>query len=183
MYEQLPSPSLWISFTDVNVRDYFFKLGAELKTFMFKIWTLNFKTYNAVLDLQTRIPQEFKPCWIQEPLILTDPLGRIAPIHLELINSWEVFETVLVARFNRLPGQGKITRREYAITEANLKFDIDRTQSFESSFIPGRRLDMSMVFKGHDELMGTSCPSCRQKSSEASSIQVKWYAILLPHCF
>lgn len=75
-----------------QTRNYFFKLGAELKAFMFNIWTVNLKTYNAVMNFQTCIRREFKPCWIQEPLILTDALGRVAPIHLELINSWDVFE-------------------------------------------------------------------------------------------
>ncbi|PVH79678.1 hypothetical protein DL98DRAFT_214990 [Cadophora sp. DSE1049] len=165
----------------VERMNYFFKLGAELKTFMFNIWFVNFKTYHAVVDLQTRIPREFKPCWIQEPLILTDALGRVAPIHLELINSWDVFESVLVARFNQLPGQGKITRREYAIQETTLKLEIDRSQSFESSFLPGRKLDMSMIFKAFDGRNENSCPSCRTTSHVNSDSEIKcskcgtWY--------
>ncbi|KAH9209390.1 hypothetical protein DL95DRAFT_526918 [Leptodontidium sp. 2 PMI_412] len=165
----------------VERMNYFFKLGAELKTFMFNIWTVNFKTYNAVINLQTRIPRECKPCWIQEPLILTDALGRVAPIHLELINSWHVFESVLIARFDRLPGQEKIVRREYAIQETNLKLEIDRSQSFESSFLPGRRLDMSMVFQAVDDRGENSCPSCRTTSHVDSDSEIKclkcgtWY--------
>jgi hypothetical protein len=88
--------------TYARARNFFFKLGSELRNLMFKMWTLNFRTYNAVVELQTKIPQKFQPCWIQEPLILTDPLGRVTPIHLELINSWAVFQSVIVARFEKL---------------------------------------------------------------------------------
>jgi hypothetical protein len=112
---------------DMKLRNYFITLGANLKSLMGKIWTLSFKTYNIVVDLQSRIPKELGPCWIQEPVILTDALDRVAPIHLELINSWGVFDSVLAARFIDLPGEGKIARREYAIHEQNLERDVQRT--------------------------------------------------------
>jgi hypothetical protein len=111
----------------MKLRNYFITLGANLKSLMGKIWTLSFKTYNIVVDLQSRIPKELGPCWIQEPVILTDALDRVAPIHLELINSWGVFDSVLAARFIDLPGEGKIARREYAIHEQNLERDVQRT--------------------------------------------------------
>ena len=68
---------------------------------------MNFQCYNILRDLQTRVPPEFEPCWIQEPLMLTDALGRVAPVHLELINNWHVLESVLVARFRNIPGGAK----------------------------------------------------------------------------
>jgi hypothetical protein len=66
--------------------------------------TAIYDSYKVLLDVQSRIPREFKPCWIQEPVMLTDALGRVAPIHIELVNSWEVFDSVLTARFINLPG-------------------------------------------------------------------------------
>jgi hypothetical protein len=159
---------------------YFFKFGADLKTLMLKIWTVNYGTYKIVLDLQTKIPRESTPCWIQKLLILTDPLGRVAPIHLELINSWEVFQSVLVARFNKLPGHGKIIRGEYAIQEKSLRRDIDPSLPFESSFLPGGHVDISITFKWQDDLLNTSCPSCRTRSSESSSDAIKWLVSKLP---
>jgi hypothetical protein len=162
---------------DMKLRNYFITLGADLKSLMGKIWTLNFKTYNVVVDLQSRIPKEFRPCWIQEPVILTDALGRVAPIHLELINSWDVFDSVLTARFIDLPGEGKIARREYAIHEQNLGRDIQRTQPFTACFLPGRHLDMMVVFQNKNESSDTlknSCPSCKADSKEQSSSTKKW---------
>jgi hypothetical protein len=162
------------AYADIKIRNYFFALGADLKSFMSRIWTLNFKTYNAVVELQSRIPKEFGPCWIQEPLILTDALGRVAPIHLELINSWDVFDSVLAARFIDLPGEGKIARGEYAIHEASLERDIERSQPFAACFLPGRRLDMMMVFKDKPDLRSDSCPSCKAASNEDSFKTVQW---------
>jgi hypothetical protein len=162
---------------DMKLRNYFITLGANLKSLMGKIWTLSFKTYNIVVDLQSRIPKELGPCWIQEPVILTDALDRVAPIHLELINSWGVFDSVLAARFIDLPGEGKIARREYAIHEQNLERDVQRTQPFTSCFLPGRRLDMMVVFQNKNESSDTlknSCPSCKTDSKGQSSSMTKW---------
>lgn len=114
---------------------------------MARIWTLNFRSYNILLDLQTRVPREFEPCWIQEPLILTDALGHIAPVHLELVNSWDLWESVLEARFRNIPGERKIKRKEYALQDRFSQQDIQRSASFESCFLPGRRVDMSIVSK------------------------------------
>jgi ankyrin repeat protein len=140
---------------------------------MARIWTLNFRSYNILLELQTRVPREFEPCWIQEPLILTDALGRIAPVHLELINSWVVLESVLEARFHNIPGQYKIKRREYALQDRSSQLDIQRSASFESCFLPGRKVDMSMVFKqGHS--MGAYCPGCRMECRQGAAVASIW---------
>jgi hypothetical protein len=144
---------------------------------MSRIWTLNFKTYNAVVEIQSRLPKELGPCWLQEPLILTDALGRVVPIHIELINSWAALDSVLVARFIDLPGEAKIGRGEYAIHEPNLELDIQRTQPFEACFLPGRRLVMMMVFWDENDLSGTpnnSCPSCKTESKGNSFSTIQW---------
>lgn len=47
-------------------------------------------TYNAVLELQARVPAQLDRCWTQHPVILVDALGRVTPFHLEFIDSWEV---------------------------------------------------------------------------------------------
>ncbi|KAL2065230.1 hypothetical protein VTL71DRAFT_2899 [Oculimacula yallundae] len=155
--------------------NYFFKLGVELKTMMFSIWTINFKTYNAVMDLQTHLPREFKPCWIQEPLTLTDALGRVTPIHPELIGSWDVLQSVLVTRFDRLPGHKKIVRREHALRthEANLEHYNDFTQPFESAFLPGRKFEMRLFFVASEDQEIDLCPTCRRVPYENFEIETK----------
>jgi hypothetical protein len=148
-------------------------LGNELKSFMMRIWTLNIRSYKILLDLQTRVPREFEPCWIQEPLILTDALGRVAPVHLELINSWEVFDSVLAARFRNIPGEQKIRHKEYALQDRGSLRDLERSQPFESSFLPGRRVDMSMIFE-RSHLLVTSCPRCGFENKENNAVPTTW---------
>jgi len=150
-------------------RKYFFTLGAELKAFMAIIWTLSFQSYKIILDLQTRIPREFEKCWIQEPLILTDALGRVAPIHLELINSWDVLESVLTARFKNIPGGQKVKQGEYALQDRRSLNLIEKNQAFEASFLPGLRVDMSMIFK-QSHILARSCPGCQLESKEDNSV-------------
>ena len=145
---------------------------------MAKIWTLNFKTYSTVVEIQSRIPKELGACWTQEPLILTAALGRVAPIHLELINSWDSFDSVLEARFIGLPGEGKVIRGEYAIHEPILNRDLQHTQPFSACFLPGSRLDMMMVFTNVNELGDThknSCPRCKADCREEASSTAEWY--------
>lgn len=119
---------------------------------MTNIWTLSFGSYGILLDLQTRVPREFGPCWIQEPLTLTDALGRVAPLHLELVNSWEVFEAVLEALFLNFLGDRKIKRREYAISDGSSEQDLVRSQSFVSAFLPGRCIDCVYCFKNRNQV-------------------------------
>lgn len=142
---------------------------------MTKVLTLNFRNYNVLVDLQTRVPREFGPCWIQEPLILTDALGRVAPVHLELINSWEVLDSVLSARFRNIPGEQKVSRKEYALQDRNSSRDIKRTTRFEACFFPGRKVDMSMVFNRGYNGRSTSCPGCKMESGQNSGTASVWY--------
>jgi hypothetical protein len=140
---------------------------------MARIWTLNFRSYNILLDLQTRVPREFEPCRIQEPLILTDALGRVAPVHLELINSWEVLESVLVARFRNIPGERKIRDKEYVLSDRGSHQDMERSCSFSTCFLPGRRIDMSMI-SNQVSAFDTVCPGCKTIPSEGNSVPVTW---------
>ncbi len=158
-------------------RRYFTSLSIDLKRFMTSILAASHHSYKVLLDVQSRVPREFKPCWIQEPVVFTDPLGRIAPIHLELINSWDVFDTVLAARFINLPGNGKIARNEVVFQDRYLAEDIERSQPFESCFLPGRHIDMSMVFEQKDPC--TSCPKCGLKTDIISGRAIQWWVYVL----
>ena len=139
---------------------------------MIKIWTLSFRSYKILLDLQTRVPREFEPCWIQQPLIFTDALGRTAPVHLELINTWDVLEAVLVARFRNVPGERKVRSKEYALQDHITQKDLDRSALFESCFLPGRRVDMSMIFtQSHSSI---TCPGCQLIAKGEHSTAIIW---------
>jgi hypothetical protein len=139
---------------------------------MTSILTATGHSYKVLLDVQSRVPREFKPCWIQEPVVLTDALGRVAPIHIELCNSWNVFDSVLAARFINQPGQDKVARKEVAFEDRLLGKDVDRSQPFVECFLPGRRIDMSMVFE--QKIPCTSCPKCGMRGDCVSERGNKW---------
>jgi hypothetical protein len=139
---------------------------------MAQIWTQNARAYETLVDLQSRVPKEFGPCWIQEPVTFIDALGRVAPLHLELVNSWLVLEKILDGRFDNLPGQHKIARKEYVFQDQNLDTDIDFLVPFEHAFRPGRKVNMSMVFR--QDTSGSYCPGCKLESSAGLQVQVKW---------
>ena len=46
--------------------------------------------YKAVVSLQTSLPVQLERTWTQDPAILEDALGRVTPVHLEFLDSWEV---------------------------------------------------------------------------------------------
>ena len=80
--------------------DWIRQLGNELKTFMRKIFVVNRATYKAVMDIRTCLPSHLERTLYQEPFILEDAIGRIAPVHMQFINSWEAFDSVLELRFH-----------------------------------------------------------------------------------
>ncbi|PMD12774.1 hypothetical protein NA56DRAFT_586661, partial [Hyaloscypha hepaticicola] len=152
---------------------FFIALGSELKTFMIRIWASNARSYKILLDLQTRVPREFEPCWIQEAVRFTDALGRVAPIYLELVNSWEVLESVLTARFKNVPGRRKVEVGEYALQDRVSLRDIKKSQPFEANFLPGRKIDMSIVFSTRYPT-GNSCPGCNMESELDKTAVTLW---------
>ena len=79
--------------------DWVRQLGKDLKTFMRKIFVMNIATYKAVLDIRGCLPSHLERSLYQEPFILEDAIGRIAPVHMQFINSWEAFDSVLELRF------------------------------------------------------------------------------------
>jgi hypothetical protein len=128
--------------------------------------------YKTLIDIQRTMPKQTGPCWIQEPVTLTDPLGRVAPIHLELINSWEVFEKVLDGRFLHLPGRKKLERREYALQDQDATADLERSRSFEECFIPGRMVGMCFNFEKF--FPANTCPKCKKETDAANSSTTQW---------
>src|SRR5438046_786758 len=87
------------------------QLGLELKAFMWKIITINFATYKAVIAIQAGLPTRLERSLIQEPFILEDTIGRIAPVHLQFIDSWDAFDAVLELRFRDVHGFAKVRKK------------------------------------------------------------------------
>lgn len=95
--------------------DWILKLGSELKGMIQDVMAVNFATYRAVARLETAFPGYLEQGLIEEPMILDDPIGRVAPVHLRFITSWDTYNSVLEGRFHNRHGYLKMKQREYAL--------------------------------------------------------------------
>jgi hypothetical protein len=156
--------------------DWFRKLGSELKSLMERIFTTNVAIYKAVVSLQAGLPSYLERSMIQEPFILEDAIGRMSPVHMQFISSWEAFDAVLELRFRTVQGHKKVKNKEYVIQEHVTRREIRRNQPWEVSFLPGQRVDMSLVFESQEqkELPQTTCPRCQTASTELQDSDIQW---------
>ena len=96
--------------------------------------------------------------------------------HIEESDTSKAFEAVLEVRFRQLPGHRKIKQREYALRNNALERDVEKSLAFTRCFLPGKRIDMSMIFDG--SIGGrSSCPGCQlvtSKTEEELGSQVQW---------
>jgi hypothetical protein len=148
--------------------DWLRQLGSELKLLMHRVVATNIATYHAVISLQTALPSRLERTLIEEPFILEDPIGRIAPVHLQFVTSWDAFNSVLEIRFHNLQGFKKIKNKQYGLQEKATQRDIDQSRAWERAFLPGQRIEMSFVFRNDEsstkDANTTTCPGCQAPS-------------------
>jgi hypothetical protein len=158
--------------------EWFKQLSLELKTLMWKILTINFATYRTVVAIQAGLPTHLERSLIQEPFILEDAIGRIAPVHLQFIDSWDAFDAVLELRFRDVHGFAKVRKKEYTLQEHATGREIDRSRHWKSSFLPGQRIDMSLIFKQemsrNQQSATASCPKCQLTSDKPTNLDIQW---------
>jgi hypothetical protein len=106
--------------------------------------------------LQFQLPPQV---YRQQPVSFDGAHGRIAPFYIEFINSLEAFQVVMEVRFRHVPCLRKVKKMEYAIQDPHLKRRLNMKASWESVFMPGRKVNMSMVFRG-PQMSLSSCPGC-----------------------
>jgi hypothetical protein len=152
-------------------------LSTGLKTMMANILFINIATYRSVLSLQSRLPDqaERSMALFQQPIIFEDAIGRLAPVHVQFVNSWEMFDSVLEMRFEGAPGLEKIKRKEYALQDQATRQDVNRKRKFDVSFLPGQKVHMSMIFQAINNDAG--CPRCQYFSDtdpKMPEIDIKW---------
>ena len=95
---------------------------------------------------------------------------------LGLILMGQAFESVLEIRFRQLPGHRKIKQKQYALRANALKRDLDASIDIRNSFLPGQRVDMSMIFNGGPG-GSSSCPGCKcttNKTEQGMNSQTQW---------
>ncbi len=84
-------------------------------------------------------------------------------------------------RFRGAQGHRKVGEKKYALETYGANKDIDRSKSFKTAFVGGRRYQMSILFDAkRDSFYGPSCPSCLTHSDGISDSEVKWCVNKLP---
>jgi hypothetical protein len=153
-------------------------LGADLRTLMQKTYSMNVAIFQAVISIQGLLPSHLERTLIQEPFILEDAIGRLSPVHLQFICSWEAFEDVLEHRFRGLQGHNMVRDRLWVIQEVATYRDISREIPWETAFLPGQRVGMDLIFRkqalSEEETGTTSCPNCKAPSTGRHNFGVKW---------
>ncbi|KAF2814381.1 uncharacterized protein BDZ99DRAFT_568011 [Mytilinidion resinicola] len=159
-------------------------LGSDLKIFMTRLIAGNLAIFREVVAIRKSLTALHRPL-SEDPFILEDALGRVAPVHLRFITSWEAFDAVLEIRFKGLKGYSQVRRKQFVIQEQSTRREIDRTSLWEGAFFSGQRVDMSLIFqsdtKEADNKKLVSCPNCHSISSQPTGEEVQcstcsvWY--------
>jgi len=135
------------------------------------------KVFQLVLEMQ-KVQQTHIPVQIdrQQPIYFEDAHGRLAPFHIEFINSLEAFQAVMEVRFRHVPGLKKVQGNRYIIKDSNSKRKLNLRAPWESVFLPGRKVVMSMIFQ-MPQTTTTSCPGCQSENevpSDGFQGEVQW---------
>ena len=141
----------------------------DMKDLMLKILNSNIQMYDIILNMQMNLPQQIER---QRPVLFLDACGRLSPVHLEFITSADAFLAVLKDRFKD-GGLQRIERGQFVLEDARAKRVIDLKQPWNTCFLPGQKIDMSMIFL-RASTSKTTCPACHHKNTTASTGPVEW---------
>ena len=143
----------------------------DLRELMLKILKTNLQIYDIVLDMQTKLPLQIER---QQPVIFLDAFARLSPVHLEFITSAEAFLAVLKVRFQDA-GLRKIEKGHFSLEESRTRRLIDLRQPWHTCFLPGQKIDMSMIFSEPSDGERTKrCPGCRHNPVSNEPGEIEW---------
>lgn len=152
--------------------DWIRSLSLDIKKFMQGVFVTTFATYKVVLDIRRRLPSHLERCPYQEPFVLEDSHGRIKPVHMDCINSWDAFHAWLEVQFRDLQCHTMVQNKKYILHESAANRDIEQRSPWENAFLPGQRIVMCMLFI--DCTDSTCCPKCFLESPVAKDSDIKW---------
>lgn len=149
-----------------------------LLSLAYKAIQWNARIFDAVNQMQQLLGNIPPQVGREQPVLFEDAHGRLAPFHVEFINSYAAFQAVLEARFENMPGLRKVRNLEYAMQDVQSKKILDFSTPWENNFRPGRRFNMSMVFQ-LPKAVTSSCPGCSTKTYNRlmdEGLDIQWYA-------
>lgn len=136
------------------------------------------KTYLEIVALTRAQKEKIERPLIEEVFTLYDAVDREAPVPLRLIDCWDAFQAVLTARFRGRPGQRRVARGKYIIFDGVLGKDIPKSSKWESSFLPGRLIVMSIICQARQhtdrDVEGTTCPRCTESTDVTIGTERRW---------
>jgi hypothetical protein len=164
-------------------------LCTQVKSAVSKLLWINVATYRMIQALTISLPGHLERSLFTEPFVLEDAIGRICPVHLQFIPSWEAFDAVLEARFRGVQGHDKVQRGHWTLQDHATGRDVCRGRSWEGAFLPGQRVDMSILFHSETSVdspaqmptrNSAACPSCQADVSETLDAETRWCVRQLP---
>lgn len=150
---------------------------ARLRKYMDSSTKTNNATLKAVRQIQGTLPSHLERTMIEEPFYLEDAIGRVSPVHLQFIASWDALDHVLETRFRNLQGHHKIQREDFVFQERTTRRDISRATPWEGSILPGQKVDMSIVFSSSHDPYQMYCPACAAGWHDGTWV-LSWKGIL-----
>jgi len=160
------------------------KTCMEMSISVRQLLASNSALLRSVQAIESGLPSALERTLFQQPFILEDAIGRIAPIPHQLIESWEAFEKILELRFRGIQGADKVLHREYVFQDHAMGSEIVRSRPWQGAFLPGQRVYMSFVFERtapqefEDESSQeheTSCPSCGHPAAGGTTMAIDWF--------
>jgi len=161
-------------------------LCSQAKTTMSKVLFINIATYKMVLALKTSLPCYLERSLFNEPFVLEDAIGRISPVHLQFISSWEALDFVLETRFRGLQGHDKVQSGHWTLQDNATGREISRRRNWEGAFLPGQRVNMSLLFQREATVESSdssarapksdqaACPRCQADASDSRDAETQW---------
>ncbi|KZL87535.1 hypothetical protein CI238_01433 [Colletotrichum incanum] len=156
--------------------DYVSRLSRELKISTSHLISIMRAVSGELSNIRTAIMRLERPL-NDEHFVFEDATGKVFPIHLRTITSWEAFEYVIADRFKGKKGAHRAQRKRYSLQERASRREVDRSTSWETAFLPYQRVDMSLMCREVQNSArvksSLSCPRCLMGSPDETGVEVQ----------
>jgi hypothetical protein len=161
-YEQVDHVSNMLQDISLQQRESFGTLRQQFD------WSVQaFEQVRSMLQAQQEVPHQIM---LSQPVVLLDACGRVAPFHLEFVNSLEAFVAIMIIRFEKAgisqEGLQKLANHEFTLRDTRRKRPIDLTKPWCSALKPGQLIDMNVLYP---------TITYRLTQLSASNRQLLWY--------
>ena len=136
------------------------QLGSELKGVVSQIFTMSGTTLSAIQRIEQRLPSHSEMTLIRA-FTLEDAIGRITPVDMVFVSSWDAFEAMLEGCFREFPGHKMVARKQYVFQDQKTNRDIKRSIPWSGALVPGQYINMGLIFrKRSSKNKRFWCPYC-----------------------